>query len=880
MIQDGLGLIDLRLGSPKCRSLGQIVRPLHPEKPPQIPLSQLSQGFGHALLCAGDIPVMPRYQPYHCLPGGVVRPQAPEHLLRHGGAHCGMSVEMAVPLRIFCKAFWLSNIMKEHSQPQFRLRRHSVQSMKGMLPHIVAVVDIVLGKPYHPGNLRPEHPHYIGKSPQHGGSIHSCQQSQQLLPDTLRGDLPQQFPARVQPLGRAILNRKFQHSRKPHAPEDPQGVLAKALPGLTHTPQYPPPQVVSPSKGIPQLSPAIHCHSIDGEVPPSQILLQGAGKANRFRPPVIPVRAIYPEGGHLDGAGLCPHSDGAVAKSRGNCLLSEEVQGLLRQGVGGNIPILRSPPQEAVPHAAAHTPCLMSCRLQHFHDPVSRFWNFQDIIPLISVAFLFFPYYNKLLNDYTTHWPSLQRGKCFERKFRFMMNNPNPIRDYLVPGKRAHLVGIGGVSMCPLAEVLQGMGLRVQGSDMTDSDTVKHLRSMGIPVSIGHNADNLGDCDLVIRTAAVHDGNPEIAGAVARGIPVYERAQAWGAIMQRYPNALCVSGTHGKTTTTSMCTHIFMAAHADPTVMIGGTLPLLHAGYRVGHGDTIIMESCEYCNSFLSFYPTVAVILNVEEDHLDFFKDLRDIEHSFRKFAQLVPPVGHIIANADNDGAMEALADLGRPVFTFGLDRPADCTAANLVEKDGHPSFDVMIQGEFYAHVDLQLYGRHNVLDALAAASSAFVLGIPGKAVEEGLASFTGAGRRFEYKGTYHGAQVYDDYAHHPDELHALMTAARKMNPKRLILAFQPHTYTRTAKLFDRFVEELKQADVAILAEIFAAREQNTLGISSADLCRNIPGSVYCSTLDKVTEQLRSIAQPGDLILTVGAGDIYRAGEKLLQSEA
>lgn len=510
---------------------------------------------------------------------------------------------------------------------------------------------------------------------------------------------------------------------------------------------------------------------------------------------------------------------------------------------------------------------------------VCRFWNIQDTVPHLSVAFPSFPYYNKLLHDYTTHSPPLQRVECFERKFRLMMNNPNPIRDYLTPGKRAHLVGIGGVSMCPLAEVLQGMGLRVQGSDMTDSDTVKHLRSMGIPVSIGHNADNLGDCDLVIRTAAVHDGNPEIAGAVARGIPVYERAQAWGAIMQRYPNALCVSGTHGKTTTTSMCTHIFMAANADPTVMIGGTLPLLHAGYRVGHGDTIIMESCEYCNSFLSFYPTVAVILNVEEDHLDFFKDLRDIEHSFREFAQLVPPMGHIIANADNDGAMEALKDLGRPVFTFGLDHPADCTAANLTEKDGHPSFDVMIQGEFYAHVDLQLYGRHNVLNALAAASSAFVLGIPGAAVEEGLASFTGAGRRFEYKGTYHGAQVYDDYAHHPDELHALLTAARKMEPKRLILAFQPHTYSRTAKLFDRFVEELKLADVTILAEIFAAREQNTLGISSADLCRNIPGAVYCSTLDKVTEQLRAIAQPGDLILTVGAGDIYRAGEKLLESE-
>ena len=457
-----------------------------------------------------------------------------------------------------------------------------------------------------------------------------------------------------------------------------------------------------------------------------------------------------------------------------------------------------------------------------------------------------------------------------------MMNNLHPIRDYIVPGKRAHLVGIGGVSMCPLAEVLRGMGLQVQGSDMTESDTVRHLRSLGIPVAIGHNAENLGDCDLVIRTAAVHDSNPEIAGAVARGIPVYERAQAWGAIMQRYPNALCVSGTHGKTTTTSMCTHIFMAAEADPTVMIGGTLPLLHAGYRVGQGDTIILESCEYCNSFLSFFPTVAVILNVEEDHLDFFKDLHDIQRSFRQFAELVPEAGSVIVNADNASAMEAVAGIAHPVFTFGLDHPADCTAANLQEVDGRPVFDVMVRGEKYAHVELHVYGHHNVLNALAAASAAYVLGLPGHAVEEGLASFTGAGRRFEHKGTYHGAEVYDDYAHHPDELHALFTTAREMGYQRLVVAFQPHTYSRTAKLFDRFVEELKIPDVAILAEIFAAREQNTLGISSADLCRNIPGAVYCSTLDKVADQLRQVARPGDLILTVGAGDIYRAGEKLL----
>ena len=461
-----------------------------------------------------------------------------------------------------------------------------------------------------------------------------------------------------------------------------------------------------------------------------------------------------------------------------------------------------------------------------------------------------------------------------------MMNNPRPIDDFLVPGKRVHLVGIGGVSMCPLAEVLRRMGMEVQGSDMTESKTVLHLRELGIEVAIGHNAENLGECDVVIRTAAVRDSNPEIAGAVARGIPVYERAQAWGAIMRHYQNAICVSGTHGKTTTTSMCTHIFMAAQKDPTVMIGGTLPLLGAGYRVGQGDTIILESCEYCNSFLSFFPTVAILLNVAEDHLDFFKDLRDIESSFRRFAELVPDNGFVIANLDDEGVRETLEGYTRPVVSFSrTDKSADCYPENLTLTNGLPAFDVVIKGEVYTHIALQVGGDHNISNALAASAAAYVLGIPGEAVAEGLGSFTGAGRRFEHKGTYNGAEIYDDYAHHPDELHALLTTAKTLGYKRVVVAFQPHTYTRTAKLFDRFVEELKLADVAVLAEIYAAREQNTIGISSSDLCRNIPGSVYCPTLERTAEQVRRILCPGDLFLTVGAGDIYRVGEKLLEKE-
>ena len=451
------------------------------------------------------------------------------------------------------------------------------------------------------------------------------------------------------------------------------------------------------------------------------------------------------------------------------------------------------------------------------------------------------------------------------------------IQHFITPGRRVHLSGIGGVSMCPLAEVLHGMGLVVQGSDMRDSPIVEHLRSLGISVAVGHTAQDIEGAEFLIRTAAIHDDNPEIAAAHQKGIPVFERAEAWGAIMQRYENAICIAGTHGKTTTTAMTTHIFMAAQADPTVMIGGTLPMLHSGYRVGKGDTIILESCEYCNSFLYFFPTVAVVLNIDADHLDFFKDLDDIKHSFRRFAQLVPADGKIVANADDANAMDALK--GLPLFTFGLDHPADCRGENLTWNHGLPSFDIVIDGKLYTSLSLHTAGRHNVLNALAAAAAAYVLGIPGDAVKAGLEAFSGAGRRFEYKGEYNGAKIYDDYAHHPGELHALLTAARSMGYQRVICAFQPHTYSRTKALFDDFVRELRTVDQVVLAEIFAARETNSIGISSADLAAEIPGSIFCPTLQDVTAQLKKLAQPGDLILTVGAGDIYTAGEALIQNK-
>ena len=449
------------------------------------------------------------------------------------------------------------------------------------------------------------------------------------------------------------------------------------------------------------------------------------------------------------------------------------------------------------------------------------------------------------------------------------------IDDYIKPGRRAHLVGVGGVSMSPLAEVLHGAGMVITGSDMHDSATVEHLRSLGIHVTVGHRAENVAGAELVIRTAAVHDVNPEIAAAREAGIPVFERAQAWGSIMKHYRNALCISGTHGKTTTTSMCTHIIMAAGLDPTVMIGGTLPLLGAGHRVGRGETIILESCEYCNSFLSFFPTVAVILNIEADHLDFFKDLEDVEHSFRRFADLVPEGGRIIANRDDANTMRTLEGESRPVTTFGLEA-GDVHAAGLIWERGLPAFDVVYRGETFAHVSLRVPGVHNVKNALAAAAASIALGVPARAVEEGLNAFRGAGRRLEHKGSFHGAEVFDDYAHHPGELKALLDAVEPLGYKRTILVFQPHTYTRTAALFDDFIVQLSRPDITFLAEIYAAREHNTLGISSADLAQHIPGCRFFPDFGQIEEALRETARPGDIILTVGAGDVYKIGEHLV----
>ena len=450
--------------------------------------------------------------------------------------------------------------------------------------------------------------------------------------------------------------------------------------------------------------------------------------------------------------------------------------------------------------------------------------------------------------------------------------------NYLSPGRKGHLIGIGGVSMSSLAEVLCGMGIVVTGSDMNNGPNLKSLIERGIPVALGHRAENIGeDVDFVVRTAAVHDDNPEIIRAHERGIPVFERTQAWGAISKDYANALCISGTHGKTTTTSMCTHILMAADRDPTVMIGGTLPLLNAGHRVGHGNTIIMEACEYYNSFLSLHPTVAVILNVEADHLDFFRDLKDVEHSFRTFASRVPEDGYVVANHDDRNTMDTVRGMDRKLITFGLSPAADVYAENIRYIGANSEFDVMYKGSIFTDVTLHVTGLHNVKNALAATAAAICLGVRPNAVKYGLAGFNGAGRRFEFKGKFNGADVYDDYAHHPGELKVLLDTVERLNYKRSVVVFQPHTYSRTAALFEDFVKQLRRPDVLMLAEIFAAREQNTIGISSSALAERVENAGFFPSFGELEAELRRIARPGDIILTVGAGDVYKIGESLVK---
>ncbi len=438
-----------------------------------------------------------------------------------------------------------------------------------------------------------------------------------------------------------------------------------------------------------------------------------------------------------------------------------------------------------------------------------------------------------------------------------------------------HISGIGGVSMRALARLLKSMGANVRGSDRERSLYTEQLCAEGIPVVIGHFSSNTDGASVVIRTAAIPNDNAEIANALDLGIPVLERTQAWGILMHRYKNAVCIAGTHGKTSTTSMIATFAQAGALDPTVMVGGDLPSIGGTLKIGGDDLIIAEACEYKNSFLNLTPSVAVILNIDRDHLDFFSDTDDIIASFRRFALLTPEHGSIVVNGDDVNTTRATAGIERNIITFGSSSNSDVYPDNITITRGFYSCDIMHRGTFYARMELNVPGLHNLTNGLASAAVAIVLGMSGEDFARGISQYKGVGRRFEFKKNWRGAMVFDDYAHHPSEISASLQAAHAMNAGRVICVFQPHTYTRTASLLHEFAMALSGADVCLLCPIFAAREVNTIGITSQSLAALIPDGESMPSFDDVATRLAQIVQPNDLILTMGAGDVYKISDLL-----
>ena len=445
-----------------------------------------------------------------------------------------------------------------------------------------------------------------------------------------------------------------------------------------------------------------------------------------------------------------------------------------------------------------------------------------------------------------------------------------------------HFIGIGGISMSGLADILFSKGFTISGSDMNESALTRNLRSRGMTVNIGQKAENItDDIDVVVYTAAIKEDNPEFAEVLNKKIPMLTRAELLGEIMANYKVAIGVSGTHGKTTTTSMITDIMLNAELDPTVSVGGMLSTIGGNLRLGASDKFITEACEYTNSFLSFSPTVAVILNVEEDHMDFFKDIDDIRLSFKKFAALLPSDGLLVINKDIEKYEYICEGLSCKVVTVGSTPDCDYYAKELSHNaNGCYSYTLLKNNVEAGNITLGVTGIHNVYNSLAALAVADYLNIPVDISGEALAAFKGADRRFQIKGKLNGFTVIDDYAHHPTEIESTLKVASECEHNHTICIFQPHTYTRTNAFLKDFAKALSMADEIILTDIYAAREKNTLGISSLDLKReidkyNVP-CTYEPDFKKVEELILSLAKPDDLVITMGAGNVVEIGESLL----
>lgn len=447
-----------------------------------------------------------------------------------------------------------------------------------------------------------------------------------------------------------------------------------------------------------------------------------------------------------------------------------------------------------------------------------------------------------------------------------------------------HFIGIGGISMSGLAEILMKEGFTVSGSDNKESSLTDHLTDKGAVIFYGQKASNIIDgINVVVYTAAIHEDNEEFMEAKRQGLPMLSRAELLGQLMTNYDTPIAVSGTHGKTTTTSMLSHIFLAGDMDPTISVGGILKAIHGNIRVGSSGLFVTEACEYTNSFLYFFPKISVILNIDADHLDFFKDLDDIRHSFRLFAELLPEDGTLVINGDIENLSYITDGLACRVVTFGREASLDYSASDIqYDEQGNASFDLIRHGIPSGHVTLSVGGEHNVYNALSAIAVADLLGVSAETIQEGLLSFHGTDRRFEYKGEFNGITVIDDYAHHPTEIEATLKSAAHYPHRELWCIFQPHTYTRTKALFDEFAQALSHTDHLILADIYAARETDTLGISSEQLARAAASygcdAIYLPSFDEIEKYVRDHCQSGDLLITMGAGDVVNIGEDLLKA--
>ena len=446
-----------------------------------------------------------------------------------------------------------------------------------------------------------------------------------------------------------------------------------------------------------------------------------------------------------------------------------------------------------------------------------------------------------------------------------------------------HFIGIGGISMSGLAEILLEENFRISGSDAKSSPLTRTLEERGAVIYYGQRASNIkDDVDVVVYTAAIHPDNPEFACAKEKGLPMLTRAELLGQIMRNYDTPIAISGTHGKTTTTSMVSHILLEGDCDPTISVGGILPAIHGNIRVGNSETFITEACEYTNSFLSFFPKISVILNMDADHLDFFKDIDDIRHSFRKFAELLPADGTLIINADTPEYETITRELPCNVLTYGLEHDADYTAADITwDKYGHPSFSVLFRGKKIGSYYLRVPGIHNVSNALAAIAVGRLLDLPDDVIVKGLGSFTGTDRRFQYKGEIGGITIIDDYAHHPTEIEATLHAAKNYPHQKVWCVFQPHTYSRTYALFDDFAKVLSVCDHVIVADIYAAREKDTGLVSSKQLAEKIASygtdAFYLPSFMDIENYLLKNCKKNDLLITMGAGNVDSIGNELIK---